>query len=242
MASRAGIMAALLAACIVLAFCSKPAAGAERKGRAKLAGEHSDILAASSAAELSRGKRSLLEFARMIDCEIPNVNFVQGAVRYINYGCWCGVGGKGRTVDKIDECCKAHDECYNRAIAARCENPKFYTYKHSCSGGRVQCAPQEERGRKKRSFLRRLSRTARRVTSRISRTARRVTSRLSRTARRVTRHVSNIYRTYINPSKTNTACEHMMCRCDQVAVQCWRRYNYLYNSRNIKYFNRFDGC
>ncbi|CAH3035707.1 unnamed protein product, partial [Pocillopora meandrina] len=27
------------------------------------------------------------------------------------YGCWCGIGGMGRTVDKFDFCCKAHDFC-----------------------------------------------------------------------------------------------------------------------------------
>ncbi|CAH1787868.1 unnamed protein product [Owenia fusiformis] len=44
---------------------------------------------------------------------------------YINYGCWCGLGGKGKTVDEIDECCKAHDRCYGKN--RKC-NPKWNIY------------------------------------------------------------------------------------------------------------------
>jgi hypothetical protein len=33
-----------------------------------------------------------------------------------NYGNWCGKGGSGKTMDKLDECCKAHDECYDKQL------------------------------------------------------------------------------------------------------------------------------
>ncbi|XP_020911029.1 phospholipase A2 A2-actitoxin-Cgg2a [Exaiptasia diaphana] len=33
---------------------------------------------------------------------------------YNGYGCYCGFGGKGRPLDAIDRCCKAHDKCWDR--------------------------------------------------------------------------------------------------------------------------------
>ena len=33
---------------------------------------------------------------------------------FCGYGKWCGAGGSGTPVDAIDNCCKIHDECYDR--------------------------------------------------------------------------------------------------------------------------------
>uniref|UniRef100_A0A915N937 Phospholipase A2 n=1 Tax=Meloidogyne javanica TaxID=6303 RepID=A0A915N937_MELJA len=38
------------------------------------------------------------------------------ALAYNDYGCWCGVGGVGEPMDKIDSCCMTHDKCYDLAV------------------------------------------------------------------------------------------------------------------------------
>lgn len=46
---------------------------------------------------LTRTKRSLLGFGKMIKCETG-----KNPWDYNGYGCHCGKGGKGKTVDEID--------------------------------------------------------------------------------------------------------------------------------------------
>ena len=53
----------------------------------------------------SRSKRALWNFESMIACVILDVsNAITAALRYNNYGCWCGTGGSGNPVDEIDHC------------------------------------------------------------------------------------------------------------------------------------------
>ncbi|XP_070535354.1 acidic phospholipase A2-like isoform X1 [Ptychodera flava] len=55
--------------------------------------------------------QSLVEFENMISCAT-----LRSALYYVSYGCYCGLGGSGTPLDATDRCCKAHDECYSRAI------------------------------------------------------------------------------------------------------------------------------
>uniref|UniRef100_A0A4Q8K4X2 Phospholipase A2 n=1 Tax=Liphistius thaleban TaxID=1905330 RepID=A0A4Q8K4X2_9ARAC len=45
---------------------------------------------------------------------------------YIPYGNWCGYGGQGQAVDKIDSCCKVHDLCYGLVSEKDCRNVQLH--------------------------------------------------------------------------------------------------------------------
>lgn len=42
--------------------------------------------------------KAVWQFAQMIECVQPDTN----ALAYNEYGCWCGIGGKGAPVDGVD--------------------------------------------------------------------------------------------------------------------------------------------
>eukprot|EP00117_Sycon_ciliatum_P021381 scpid85779/ scgid18760/ Phospholipase A2 isozyme S11-61; ASPLA9; Phosphatidylcholine 2-acylhydrolase len=126
MAKRTGVF--ILCMLVAAMFCTGDVSG-------------SSVAAGSSAMEVkSRSKRSLLNFGGMISCVIPQAgNAITAAIRYTNYGCWCGVGGSGPVADEIDACCKVHDACYDEAIASGCSDPKFDNYHWNCDGGDPSC-------------------------------------------------------------------------------------------------------
>ncbi|EDO40742.1 predicted protein, partial [Nematostella vectensis] len=80
--------------------------------------------------------RSLDNFRKMIGCHTGN-----SAFDYIDYGCWCGLGGNGSPLDETDECCYIHDKCYDDIIARSTCGYSFQVYfrdyKHSCT----RCEP-----------------------------------------------------------------------------------------------------
>nr|XP_054764703.1 basic phospholipase A2 1-like [Lytechinus pictus] len=58
-----------------------------------------------------RRPRAVWQFSLMIECATG-----RPAWHYNNYGCWCGLGGKGIPVDDVDRCCRLHDECYDALV------------------------------------------------------------------------------------------------------------------------------
>ena len=90
------------------------------------------LCSTESAQEIySRSRRSSLNFGNMIRCTTG-----RNPLDYIDYGCYCGLGGKGKTLDGVDRCCHAHDNCYRqlrrRGVCFRLAL-YFSHYKHSCS-------------------------------------------------------------------------------------------------------------
>jgi len=58
--------------------------------------------------------KNLYQFKSIIQCYQPHLGLTDIA-NLADYGCWCGKGGRGITVDETDECCKTHDNCYGQA-------------------------------------------------------------------------------------------------------------------------------
>ncbi|CAF0953834.1 unnamed protein product [Adineta steineri] len=57
--------------------------------------------------DLSQSRNVAFQFREMITAVTG-----RSAFDYLGYGCHCGLGGKGKTVDGVDMCCKIHDQCY----------------------------------------------------------------------------------------------------------------------------------
>ncbi|XP_028405652.1 phospholipase A2 A2-actitoxin-Cgg2a-like [Dendronephthya gigantea] len=87
---------------------------------------------------INNQKRGLY-FGHMISCETG-----RSAVDYLDYGCFCGLGGRGTPVDELDTCCHTHDQCYGDLLDSVCSlSHSIYsiTYKyHGCS----DCAEPHE--------------------------------------------------------------------------------------------------
>lgn len=68
---------------------------------------------------LIRKPRSILGLGDVLSCAFDLTHF-QVANRYNCYGCYCGLllGMKTPPVDSIDNCCRKHNECYDRLNAA----------------------------------------------------------------------------------------------------------------------------
>ncbi|XP_051844349.1 group IID secretory phospholipase A2 isoform X2 [Antechinus flavipes] len=57
---------------------------------------------------------------------------------YLNYGCHCGLGGKGQPKDATDWCCKIHDCCYKHLKQQRC-HVLVDRYNYNYNDGNIEC-------------------------------------------------------------------------------------------------------
>ncbi|XP_072537264.1 acidic phospholipase A2 KBf-grIB-like [Salminus brasiliensis] len=84
-------------------------------------------------------------FGDMIDCTTESM----GSLKYIDYGCYCGIGGSGTPVDSLDQCCYEHDKCYGRIKKRECSGifnlPYIKSYKYECFGGEVTCSASNDK-------------------------------------------------------------------------------------------------
>lgn len=65
------------------------------------------LLLTLRAAAKERGKRGIVELGDMISSVLQ-----RDPLDFANYGNWCGIGGSGPVVDRVDLCCFEHDRCY----------------------------------------------------------------------------------------------------------------------------------
>ncbi|KAF3696090.1 Phospholipase A2, major isoenzyme [Channa argus] len=85
--------------------------------------------------------KALWQFGKIIQCAQPGVN----PLLYNDYGCWCGIGGKGTPRDEVDLCCKVHDKCYETSrktpgCTAIADLPYVLVYNFTCSNKQVACS------------------------------------------------------------------------------------------------------
>ncbi|XP_008578362.1 PREDICTED: group 10 secretory phospholipase A2 isoform X2 [Galeopterus variegatus] len=78
-------------------------------------------------------RRGILELAGTVNCV-----GARNPLAYVDYGCYCGLGGRGKPKDATDWCCFHHDCCYTRAEEAGCR-PKLNPYPWRCISKRVVC-------------------------------------------------------------------------------------------------------
>uniref|UniRef100_UPI00398F09E1 phospholipase A2, minor isoenzyme-like n=1 Tax=Pristiophorus japonicus TaxID=55135 RepID=UPI00398F09E1 len=97
------------------------------------------LLAAVASANIS--PYAIWQFRKMILCVLPHSDPI---LDFNDYGCNCGFGGSGVTVDKLDECCLNHDTCYKKVKADHCrfliDSPYIELYSYSCSGKKISCS------------------------------------------------------------------------------------------------------
>ncbi|KXJ14279.1 phospholipase A2 A2-actitoxin-Cgg2a [Exaiptasia diaphana] len=74
----------------------------------------SDELVGDVSEDVKLDKRGFIQFYRLIR-EFTK----RDPTDYWNYGCWCGLGGKGTPLDETDRCCKEHDLCFNQLTRSR---------------------------------------------------------------------------------------------------------------------------
>ncbi|KAG8188899.1 hypothetical protein JTE90_014954 [Oedothorax gibbosus] len=91
-------------------------------------------------------RRSIGQLSSMVD-DVTG----RKSMDFVSYGNWCGLGGEGRPVDLIDECCQVHDLCYEVSARGACkgEGEKApyradYTWKKG-NDGAAYCEEESDR-------------------------------------------------------------------------------------------------
>ncbi|KAL3075885.1 hypothetical protein niasHT_032088 [Heterodera trifolii] len=74
---------------------------------------------------------SIESLASVIRCA-TGLDYLRMFDTYNSYGCWCGVGGSGETVDEIDKCCQTHDKCWASSTCSWFQKYFGPTYKFKC--------------------------------------------------------------------------------------------------------------
>nr|XP_020636900.1 uncharacterized protein LOC110072694 [Pogona vitticeps] len=74
----------------------------------------------------------ILEFGDMILKLTGKTSFPY----YTGYGCYCGLGGKGKPRDATDRCCFAHDCCYEKLKDCHTTTER---YDYTIEGGNITC-------------------------------------------------------------------------------------------------------
>ncbi|XP_030319399.1 basic phospholipase A2 homolog [Calypte anna] len=70
---------------------------------------------------------------------ITKVTERNALLHYSFYGCYCGLGGKGKPKDPTDKCCQLHDYCYDNLLSYHCDAKK-QSYRYSWWGGSPSCS------------------------------------------------------------------------------------------------------
>ena len=95
-------------------------------------------------------ERNLLHFNDMILCLQPNLGTKDVLATYADYGCYCGKGGSGASLDETDYCCRVHDSCYGDSDHLKrnfkvvhaynvLETPYTSRYAYKCEKEKVKC-------------------------------------------------------------------------------------------------------
>ncbi|XP_069920892.1 group 10 secretory phospholipase A2 isoform X1 [Oryctolagus cuniculus] len=112
-------------------------------GRKLCVGSEEEEIQPSPATPASRRshvhRRGILDLAGTVSCV-----GTRSPMAYVDYGCFCGLGGHGQPRDAVDWCCHRHDCCYARAEEAGC-SPKMEHYPWECVGQQVLCGPTEDK-------------------------------------------------------------------------------------------------
>ncbi|KAH9489838.1 hypothetical protein Btru_037269 [Bulinus truncatus] len=103
-----------------------------------VAGLNSDKVIETAIGRHHVGRRSLKQLCHQIDQTVG-----PSCLEYIGYGCYCGLGGHGTPVDKVDSCCQIHDQCYGNVKCRSSWYAYLTQYNVHCYLGHCHCSDSE---------------------------------------------------------------------------------------------------